>query len=80
MDCEPVYLESILWPQRNDSSDCLSKTQVSAKSNRRCIETDACPMLEGQGDGLSSEKLKTEAPVNGGRNYDGPKVAKFLVG
>jgi hypothetical protein len=22
----------------------------------------------------------TEAPVNGGRNYDGPKVAKFLVG
>ena len=26
------------------------------------------------------EKLTTEAPVNGGRNYDGPKVAKFLVG
>ena len=25
-------------------------------------------------------KLATEAPVNGGRNYDGPKVAKFLVG
>ena len=28
----------------------------------------------------SAEKLATEAPVNGGRNYDGPKVAKFLVG
>ena len=28
----------------------------------------------------SVEKLATEAPVNGGRNYDGPKVAKFLVG
>ena len=27
-----------------------------------------------------TEKLATEAPVNGGRNYDGPKVAKFLVG
>ena len=27
-----------------------------------------------------SPKLATEAPVNGGRNYDGPKVAKFLVG
>ena len=29
-----------------------------------------------------SRKVKpaTEAPVNGGRNYDGPKVAKFLVG
>jgi hypothetical protein len=25
-------------------------------------------------------KLQTEAPVNGGRNYNGPKVAKFLVG
>ena len=25
-------------------------------------------------------KLSTEAPVNGGRNYNGPKVAKFLVG
>ena len=25
-------------------------------------------------------KLLTEAPVNGGRNYNGPKVAKFLVG
>src|SRR5439155_5677847 len=26
------------------------------------------------------DKLRTEAPVNGGRNYNGPKVAKFLVG
>ncbi len=26
------------------------------------------------------EKGKCEAPVNGGRNYNGPKVAKFLVG
>ena len=26
------------------------------------------------------EKLVIEAPVNGGRNYNGPKVAKFLVG
>jgi hypothetical protein len=29
---------------------------------------------------MRGEKLATEAPVNGGRNYDGPKVAKFLVG
>ena len=28
----------------------------------------------------SGMKLRTEAPVNGGRNYNGPKVAKFLVG
>ena len=25
-------------------------------------------------------KLRIEALVNGGRNYNGPKVAKFLVG
>ena len=25
-------------------------------------------------------KLLTEALVNGGRNYNGPKVAKYLVG
>ena len=30
--------------------------------------------------GESPPQLATEAPVNGGRNYDGPKVAKFLVG
>jgi hypothetical protein len=30
--------------------------------------------------GSNPPKLATEAPVNGGRNYDGPKVAKFLVG
>ncbi|KAF1855281.1 hypothetical protein Lal_00035394 [Lupinus albus] len=27
-----------------------------------------------------SREPATEAPVNGGRNYNGPKVAKFLVG
>ena len=30
--------------------------------------------------GLSGNaKVRIEAPVNGGRNYNGPKVAKFLV-
>eukprot|EP00166_Cyanidium_caldarium_P005384 ctg_6494.g667 len=29
--------------------------------------------------GLANAKLLIEAPVNGGRNYNGPKVAKFLV-
>ena len=31
---------------------------------------------------MVSRKAKPliEAPVNGGRNYNGPKVAKFLVG
>ncbi len=44
---------------------------------RRSIQADACPVPEGSGEGLT---LRTEAPVNGGRNYNGPKVAKFLVG
>jgi hypothetical protein len=44
---------------------------------RRRIGSDACPVPEGQEEGC---KLRIEAPVNGGRNYNGPKVAKFLVG
>ena len=38
--------------QRIGSGDCLSKTQDSAKANSRCIGSDACPMLEGYGEGL----------------------------
>jgi hypothetical protein len=41
---------------------------------------DACPVPVGERSGLSLEKLATEAPVNGGRNYNGLKVAKFLFG
>ena len=33
-------------PQESGRSDCLLKTQVSAKSKRRRIETDACPLSE----------------------------------
>ncbi len=44
---------------------------------RRRIGADACPVLEGEGAGCTPQP---EAPVNGGRNYNGPKVAKFLVG
>ena len=29
---------------------------------------------------VETAKVRIEAPVNGGRNYNGPKVAKFLVG
>ncbi len=40
-----------------------------------------CRKVKGKGQ-LAARlvKLLTEAPVNSGRNYDGPKVAKFLVG
>ncbi len=48
---------------------------------RQYMGADACPVPEGQGSWLetSVSKLTTEAPVNGGRNDDGPKVAKFVV-
>jgi hypothetical protein len=40
---------------------------------RQYMGADACPVPEGQGSWLeiSVSKLTTEAPVNGGRNYDG---------
>ncbi len=48
---------------------------------RQYMGAAACPVPEGQGSWLetSVSKLTTEAPVNGGRNDDGPKVAKFIV-
>ncbi len=48
---------------------------------RQYMGADACPVPEGQGSWLetSVSKLTTEAPVNGGRNDDGPRVAKFIV-
>ena len=58
------------------------KNTVLCQVARRRIGDDTCPVLEGQGRLLTGlpVKLPTEAPVNGGRNYNGPKVAKFLVG
>ena len=48
----------------------------------RRIGADACPVPEGYVEVLaaSAAKHRNYAPVNGGRNYNGPKVAKFLVG
>ncbi len=41
---------------------------------RRIIRREKSKVMSAQ------VKLRIEAPVNGGRNYNGPKVAKFLVG
>ena len=54
----------------------FSKNTGLCKAGRRRIWADACPVLEGYEEGSA----KAKAPVNGGRNYNGPKVAKFLVG
>ena len=52
------------------------KNTALCKHESGRIGCDACPVPEGQRERC---KLQTEAPVNGGRNYNGPKVAKFLV-
>ena len=63
------------WPKR-----LFTKNTGLCEAARRRIGSDACPVPEGHGEGLAKAKLRTQAPVNGGRNYNGPKVAKFLVG
>src|SRR3569833_1898937 len=52
---------------RPGGSDCLTKTQGSAKSaSRRRIGSDACPVPEGYEEEC---KLRNEALVNGGRIF-----------
>ena len=58
----------------------FNKNTGLCEVERRRIGADACPVPEGQVERLASAKLRNQAPVNGGRNYNGPKVAKFLVG
>jgi hypothetical protein len=55
----------------------FTKNTGLCELERGRIGSDACPVPEGQEEGC---ELRIEAPVNGGRNYNGPKVAKFLVG
>ena len=73
----------MLAPEGAGSSlgDCLSKTQLCANSQEDVyrVTPARCRNVKEVGQGFVL-KLTTEAPVNGGRNYDGPKVAKFLVG
>ena len=57
------------------SSVLTPKVDVYRMTRARCRK-----VKEGGQVDASPLKLATEAPVNGGRNYDGPKVAKFLVG
>ena len=72
---------SIGGSQRAVGSDCLAKTQDYAKPQGDVYgPTPArCRKVKGTCQ-LARAKQGTEAPVNGGRNYNGPKVAKFLVG
>ena len=67
--------------QRKGSGNCLSKTQDCANSQEDVYSLTRARCWNVKEAGQAARpKLATEAPVNGGRNYDGPKVAKFLVG
>ena len=57
------------------SSVLTLKVDVYRMTRARCRKVKEVGQV-----GASRPQLATEAPVNGGRNYDGPKVAKFLVG
>ncbi len=59
---------SIGRSQGNGRSDCLPKTQGYANQQWEVYSL------------TRARCRKVNAPVNGGRNYNGPKVAKFLVG
>ena len=60
----------------------FTKNTGLCQAARRSIGSDACPVPEGYAEGSAclQAKPRSQAPVNGGRNYNGPKVAKFLVG
>ena len=55
-------------------ADCLPKTQASANS-----EEDVVGATPARCRKVKKEecKLRIEAPVNGGRNYNGPKVSEI---
>ena len=65
---EPVSVEDD--DDSDFASDVIWKRKGRGAPNRKVKEV---------GDLMTGEPA-TEAPVNGGRNYNGPKVAKFLVG
>ena len=58
----------------------FTKNTGLCQAARRSIGSDACPVPEGYAEVSAKAKHRSQAPVNGGRNYNGPKVAKFLVG
>ncbi|CAN7030322.1 unnamed protein product [Brassica oleracea var. botrytis] len=72
--------------RENAPSQCSSTRRSGAEVTHAILPGKArttfnkrCRKVKEVGDLMTGEPA-TEAPVNGGRNYNGPKVAKFLVG
>jgi putative endonuclease len=74
---EVVYYEAYRSPEDARKRERKLKAHGQAK---RWLKERIARSLEGGAQSWVLAKLWTEAPVNGGRNYNGPKVAKFLVG
>ncbi|CAA7021344.1 unnamed protein product [Microthlaspi erraticum] len=72
--------------RENAPSQCSSTRRYGAEVTHAILPGKArttfnkrCRKVKEVGALMTGEPA-TEAPVNGGRNYNGPKVAKFLVG
>ncbi len=63
-----IYLEVSL----KRGGRLFSKNTGLCKLERGCIGIETCPVPESEGNAFSRSP---EAPVNGGCNSDGPKVA-----
>ncbi|CAA7049230.1 unnamed protein product [Microthlaspi erraticum] len=63
-------------PPQGSSTEGESGPKIRPKG---VVDGQQCRKVKEVGDLMTGEPA-TEAPVNGGRNYNGPKVAKFLVG
>nr|VDD24735.1 unnamed protein product [Brassica rapa] len=71
--------------RENAPSQCCSSTRrygaevthAILPGKARTTFNKRCRKVKEVGDLMTGEPA-TEAPVNGGRNYNGPKVAKFL--
>ncbi|KAD7477685.1 hypothetical protein E3N88_00821 [Mikania micrantha] len=81
-----VTLFRVRRGRENASSQCSSTRRYGAEVTHVILPGKArkafnkrCRKVKEVGDLMTGEPA-TEAPMNSGRNYNGPKVAKFLVG
>ena len=63
------------WPRR-----LFNKTHGYTKSKDEVYGLTPASAGRLRGTLAARRRVELETPVNGGRNYNGPKVAKFLVG
>ena len=79
----PAYVNRLARERRaavRAQATVYQKHRTLPRCREATYRSDACPVPEGHAEVLARAKHRSQAPVNGGRNYNGPKVAKFLVG